>query len=71
MCIVMVRCPQTGKPIRTALEVDWVAFNRLPNISTRLHCPHCRYWHVFDKQEAWLARKSDLLIFYAVEVQRI
>ena len=57
---VMIKCPSTGRGIRTGVEVAGMeAFDssvgRTPTTSV---CPHCLTTHIWTHRDAWLERQS-------------
>ena len=55
MSSVMIKCPKTGRPVSTQIEVEPSVFRRLPEIASRMHCPACRQEHVWMMSSAWLS----------------
>ena len=58
MAIVLTRCPATGQPIVTGVEIDEVSFARLPSFVGRVFCPHCSTEHEWTKDGAWVAEEA-------------
>ena len=55
---VLIRCPRTGKAIRTGIAVNsQVTFDAKPIGKRSLHCPHCRDQHVWSKEDAFLEQQ--------------
>ena len=54
MSSVMIRCPNTGHSVSTAIETEPSVFRKLPNIDARMLCPACGQEHVWRMREAWL-----------------
>ena len=54
MGAVMVRCPQTGREIRTGLVAERGSFEAMPVFFARVHCPICRTEHEWFAKEAWV-----------------
>lgn len=54
MSSVMIRCPNTGAAVSTAIETEPSVLRRLPNIRARMHCPACGQEHIWRTVEAWL-----------------
>jgi hypothetical protein len=53
MGVVMLTCPETGKPVSTGLETDAATFAYLPRTETlMMPCPACGGQH--PSSEAWL-----------------
>jgi hypothetical protein len=55
MSSVMIRCPITGEPVSTEIEVEPSVFRKLPKMSARMLCPVCRQEHIWATGLAWLA----------------
>ena len=51
---MMIRCPGTGRPVFTGIEIERTSFNQLPEVEARLRCPLCGGEHVWTKRGAWL-----------------
>ena len=60
MSSVMIRCPITGEPVSTAVEVEPSVFRKLPKMSARMLCPACGQEHVWAVNSAWLANEPHL-----------
>ena len=60
MSSVMIRCPNTGRPVSTAIETEPNVFRKLPNIRARMRCPACGREHIWRVTEAWLAGEPRL-----------
>jgi hypothetical protein len=54
MGMVMIKCPQTGRPIPTGIEIDRERFRCSPVFFSRTHCPVCRTDHAWFAREAWV-----------------
>ena len=51
----MVECPETGKAIRTGVELPTLeAFDAVALDRRLVQCPHCRQWHHWGKHDVWL-----------------
>jgi hypothetical protein len=55
MSVIMIRCPNTDREISTGIEIDFVSFNRLPNVTSHSYCSICGHDHPWRQGEAWLA----------------
>jgi hypothetical protein len=55
MSSVMIRCPTTGRPVSTAIEIEPGVFRKLPNLRARMLCPACDQEHDWMTGSAWLA----------------
>jgi hypothetical protein len=58
MAIVFTKCPVTGQPIDTGVEIDEASFVRLPSFVGRVFCPHCKTEHEWSKDSAWVADRK-------------
>jgi predicted RNA-binding Zn-ribbon protein involved in translation (DUF1610 family) len=61
MSSVMIRCPNTGHPVSTAIETEPSVFRKLPKISARMRCPACGQEHIWAVSSAWLANEPRLV----------
>lgn len=61
MSSVMITCPNTGKSVSTAIEVEPSEFRRLPKIASRMRCSVCGEEHVWLISSAWLAGQPRLV----------
>jgi hypothetical protein len=55
MCLLVIRCPQTGREVWTGIETDPGSFTNIPDGLFYTYCPHCRHDHAWWPDEAWLA----------------
>jgi len=55
MSLLMIRCPNTGRSVSTAIETEPSVFRMLPKINARMVCPACGQEHVFMMSSAWLS----------------
>jgi len=55
MSSVMIKCPNTGRPVSTAIEIEPSVFRQLPNLRARMFCPACGKEHNWMTASAWLA----------------
>ena len=60
MSSVMITCPNTGRPVSTAIETEPSVFRKLPKINARMVCPACGQEHVWAMSSAWLANEPRL-----------
>jgi hypothetical protein len=58
MGIVMVKCPQTGRPIPTGIRTDRESFGRSPVFFGQTRCPICHVHHAWFAREAWVQEPS-------------
>ena len=61
MSSVMIRCPNTGEAVSTAIETEPAVFRKLPNIPSRMLCPACGEEHPWTVSAAWLSNEPRLL----------
>jgi hypothetical protein len=54
MGILLIKCPHTGRPISTGIEVDRKSFLSLPDTLSYLTCTECGLVHAWWTREAWL-----------------
>jgi predicted RNA-binding Zn-ribbon protein involved in translation (DUF1610 family) len=55
MSSVMIRCPNTGKSVSTAIETEASVFRKLPKMTAFMRCPACGQEHLWATSSAWLA----------------
>ena len=55
MSTVMIKCPNTGLSVSTAIETEPSVFRQLPKVASRMLCPACGREHVWMTSSAWLA----------------
>jgi hypothetical protein len=60
MSSLMIRCPNTGRSVSTAIEIESSVLHQLPNIRGRMICPICGQEHFWMTQAAWLAGEPRL-----------
>ncbi|MGH6890181.1 MAG: hypothetical protein ACREHF_13470 [Rhizomicrobium sp.] len=54
MPMVMIKCPKTGKEVPTGIAMDKKSFESSEMANNKLHCPHCKEMHVWNKADAWV-----------------
>jgi hypothetical protein len=54
MAALMIRCPKTGMPVETGIELDPDTFKYLPKIQSFVTCAACGERHPWTKDDAWL-----------------
>jgi hypothetical protein len=54
MGIVMIRCPETRRPISTGIRADRATFHSTPVFFSRTLCPLCRTSHEWFAKDAWV-----------------
>ena len=62
MSSVMIRCPNTGRSVSTAIETEPSVFRRLPKVASRMLCPACGQEHVWMTSSAWLENAPRLAV---------
>lgn len=55
MSDILIRCPQTGRPVPTGLTTDMIILESLPPVALPLRCPACGQWHRWKSENAWAA----------------
>jgi hypothetical protein len=55
MPMMMIKCPNTLRPVCTGIEADLSSFHSILNVASYTHCPLCGDDHIWWKREAWLA----------------
>jgi hypothetical protein len=58
MGAVMVKCPDTGRPIRTGMVADRDSFSATPVFFAKVHCPICKTEHEWFAKEAWVCESE-------------
>jgi hypothetical protein len=61
MSSLMIRCPNTGRAVSTAIEMEPSVFRRLPNLRARMVCPACGQEHRWMTDSAWLSGEPHLV----------
>jgi uncharacterized protein (UPF0212 family) len=61
MSLVMIRCPETGRAVSTAIETEPATFRKLPPVAGHMHCPACGGDHDWTISSAWLAGEPGLV----------
>jgi hypothetical protein len=56
--MVMIKCPDTGHPASTGIEIDGESFARLPDVVASMSCSACGRQHLWRKTDAWLSDAS-------------
>lgn len=51
---VIIRCPTTGHPVRTGLNMREDAFDMRELVNKTFHCPDCGEAHTWSRADAWL-----------------
>jgi hypothetical protein len=55
---LMIRCPNTGKPLFTGIAIDRATFENPTNVfrnNTVGPCPHCGQMHTWSKEDAFVS----------------
>ena len=58
MSSVMIRCPNTGRAVSTAIEIEPSVFRKLPKISARMLCPACGQEHDWNDELGLACRRA-------------
>jgi len=58
MSSVMIKCPNTGLTVSTAIETASAVFQVLPEVPARMMCPACGKEHIWTTSGAWLAEAA-------------
>jgi hypothetical protein len=58
MAVVRIKCPRTGRPIPTGMEMDRSAFYSMPVFFSRTLCPICKVHHEWFAMDAWLCEEQ-------------
>ncbi len=54
MATIYTSCPNTGRDLSTGIEIEPECFADLPDVITRVHCPHCGERHNWSKYNVFL-----------------
>lgn len=54
MGMVMIKCPNTSKPIPTGIGMDKASFEASNMSGNSVKCPKCGNIHIWDKRDAWV-----------------
>lgn len=55
---VIIKCPETGKPVRTGMVMDEQSFNTASlKDNVLIRCPACGKDHCWSKEDAFLKGK--------------
>ena len=52
---VMIKCPSTGKPVKTGMSMNKYSFQKALIGAHEVRCPHCGQIHVWSKKDTHLA----------------
>ncbi|MFZ5691974.1 MAG: hypothetical protein ACOY5F_12040 [Pseudomonadota bacterium] len=58
MPTICTSCPNTGRAISTGIETDLDSFLAMPDVITRVRCPHCGEEHNWSKYNAFLRENA-------------
>jgi hypothetical protein len=61
MGVVMIRCPKTGRDIKTGIEADHESFGAMPVFFSRTYCSYCRVQHEWFAKEAWVCEPMSVV----------
>jgi hypothetical protein len=51
---VMIKCPETGKAIRTGMSMDKGSFDSSTLTNNSVGCSECGGSHTWSKEDSWL-----------------
>jgi len=51
---IMIKCPKTGEPVFTGIEMDDKSFRNATLKNETLKCPDCDQVHIWNKKDAFL-----------------
>jgi hypothetical protein len=51
---VMIKCPRTGRDIKTGIEADQASFGAMPVFFSRSFCAYCQVQHEWFAKDAWV-----------------
>ena len=54
MARVMIHCPETGKPVYTHMNFDWIEFESVTIGTRHMECPMCGKTHEWKRADAFL-----------------
>ena len=54
MADLVIKCPTTGKVIKTGIRISKEAFDSSEMTNNTVGCPECGQNHKWDKKDAWL-----------------
>lgn len=57
MATICTSCPNTGREVSTGIEIDHDSFAAMPDVMTRVNCPHCGEHHNWSKHNAFLRER--------------
>lgn len=52
MGVLVLRCVMTGKEFSTGIETPETDIEKLPDVMTSSHCPHCKLQHRWWTRDA-------------------
>ena len=58
MGAVLIKCPKTGKAIRTGIDLPKQAFEHSTFTNNATSCPECGRSHTWSKKDAWVEDKG-------------
>ena len=53
MATLMIKCPSTGQPISTGMDLDKASFDSSTFSNNGVGCPICRQTHIWNKSDAF------------------
>ena len=54
MARVMINCPETGKPVYTHMNFDWLHFDAVTIGTRSVTCPECGEVHEWTRDDSYL-----------------
>lgn len=54
MAHIVIKCPNTGKPVPTGVDMDKKGFESAQLSGNSFQCPACGNMHTWDKKDAWV-----------------
>lgn len=60
MGILLIKCPLSGRPISTGIEIEADSLLNLPDVLSHVKCPECRLEHAWWAREAWLEESGEM-----------
>ena len=61
MGVIMIKCPRTGRAIKTGMKSDHETFRCSTVFFSRTYCTGCRTHHEWFARDAWLYEPEEEL----------
>lgn len=61
MGVIMIKCPRTGRAIKTGMKSDRETFRCSPVFFSRTYCTSCRTNHEWFARHAWVYEPEEEL----------